>query len=210
MAITNYTQLQTAVANFSHRSDLTSIIPDLIRLAEDVIYGDIDSRQQDTSGTLNCVASTETVTLPTDFIDMKSLTVSSSTPHGTIDYLAPDQYKQSFQYGNTGVPRVYTIIGNALYLQPIPDQAYTLNAVYEAKLTNLSTGAPVNWLLTSYPSIYLYASLMQAAIYMEDDAMQAKWGGMYTDSLSGINANDWASGNTLAVKTDVSLTNFRP
>lgn len=209
MAITNYSELQTAVASFTHRSDLTANIPDFIRLAEDVIYGDIDSRQQDTSATLTCVANTETVALPTDFIDFRSLSLASTTPMGTLEYLSPEQYKQEFQFGYTGTPRAYTVIGNNLYLQPTPDQAYTLNAIYEAKLTNLSISATTNWLLTAYPSIYLYASLAQAAIYMEDADMEAKWVEMYQKTIVGVNNNDWANASNLQVKTDVNLTQSR-
>lgn len=209
MAITSYAELQTSAASFAHRSDLTSIMPDLIRLAEDVIYGDLDSRQQDTNSTLTCVANTETVALPSDFMSFRSLSVSSTSRHETVEYVSPTQYSQEFQYDYTGSPRVYTVVGSNIYLQPIPDSAYTLKAVYEAKLTNLSASNTTNWLLTSYPSAYLYATLMQVAIYTKDTAAFSEWSKLYGKVIEGINANDWASGNTLRVKTDVNLTNIR-
>ena len=209
MSITNYSELQTAVANFTHRSDLAAVIPDFIRLAEDMIYGDIESRQQDISATLTCTPLVETLSLPSDFIDSLSLSVSSITPHGTIDFRVADQFRQEFQYGDSGVPRIYTIIGNNIFLAPIPDQAYTLNLIYQAKLMNLSNSNIANFLLTNYPSIYLYASLTHAAIYMEDDNLQKKWHDTYMGMLSQINGNDWANGNTMQVKTDVSLTQYR-
>lgn len=209
MAITSYSELQTAIVNFTHRSDLSAMLPDFIRLAEDVIYGDLDSRNQDTQTTLTCTANVETVTAPTDLINFKSITVSSNNPHGTVDYRAPDQYRQEFQFGNTGVPRVYTLIGNQVYLSPIPDQAYTLSAFYEAKLTNLSSSNQSNWLLAQYPSVYLYAALVQAAIYMQDENMEAKWQEAYSTIINGININDWSSYQTMQVKTDVNLTQAR-
>lgn len=209
MAIANYSDLQTAIVNFTHRSDLSSMLPDFIRLAEDVIYGDLDSRNQDTQATLTCTANTETVTAPTDLIQFKSITVSSNQPHGTVDYRAPDQYRQEFQFDNTGVPRVYTLLGSTVYLMPIPDQAYTLNVFYEAKLTNLSNTNTSNWLLEQYPSVYLYAALVQAAIYTQDTENEAKWQEAYTQIIDGINKNDWSSYQTMQVKTDVNLTQAR-
>ena len=210
MSITNYTELQAAILNFTHRSDLGATIPDFIRLAEDMIYGDIEFRQQDTSATLTCTALSESVALPIDFIDSLSLTVSSVTPHGTIDYRAIDQYKQEFQYGDSGVPRIYTLIGSNIMLQPIPDQAYTLNLVYQAKFSNLSASNTANALLINYPSIYLYGSLTHAAIYMQDENQEQKWHDLYINTLKNLNANDWANANTMTVKTDISLTAYRP
>lgn len=209
MAMTNYSELQTSVINFTHRSDLSTLVPDFIRLAEDMIYGDIETRQQDTSTSLTCTANIEVVGLPSDFIDTLSLTVSSILPHGTVDYLAIDQFKQTFQNNVSGIPRVYTIIGNNMLVAPIPDQAYTLNLVYQAKLTNLSNSNTVNFLLNNYPSIYLYATLTHAAIYMEDAENEKKWHDIYLGMLKQINANDWANGNSMQVKSDISLTSYR-
>lgn len=210
MSITNYSELQTAVINFTHRSDLATSIPDFIRLAEDMIYGDIEFRQQDVSATLTCTPLVEIVALPTDFIDSLSLSLSSSTPRATIDYRPADQFRQEFQYGDSGVPRIYTIIGSSIYLQPVPDQAYGLNLIYQSKFTNLSVSNPANALLTNYPSVYLYGTLTHAAIYMQDEKMEQKWHDLYINTLKNLNANDWANGNTMQVKSDISLTNNRP
>lgn len=209
MAITTYAELQTAVADFAHRSDLTTVLPTLVRLAEDVIYADLDSRQQDTIASLSTVANTETVALPTDFMSFRSLSVSSGTRHETLTFLTPTQYSQEFQYDYTGTPRAYTIIGADIKLQPIPDDVYTLKAIYEAKIPNLSVSNTTNWLLTNYPSAYLYATLMQVAIYTKNTEDGAVWGNLYSKVAQGINMNDWISGNTMQVKTDVNLTNIR-
>jgi hypothetical protein len=209
MAITTYAELQTAVADFAHRTDLTTVLPTLIRLAEDVIYGDLDSRQQDTQASLSTVANTETVALPTDFMSFRSLSISSGTRHETLSFLSPSQYAQEFQYDYTGTPRAYTVIGSNIHLQPIPDDVYTLKAIYEARLANLSVTNTTNWLLTNYPSAYLYATLMQVAIYTKDAEAGSNWEGLYGRVVQGINVNDWVAGNTMQVKSDVNLTNIR-
>jgi hypothetical protein len=109
-----------------------------------------------------------------------------------------------------GQPRAYTLIGSDIYLQPIPDAVYNLNAVYEAKLTNLSASNPTNWLITAYPSAYLYACLMQVSLYIKDDVGLEKWSALYKKIIDGINSNDANNGNTLQVRTDVNLTSYRP
>lgn len=209
MAITNFAELQTSVADFAHRNDLTSVMPDLVRLAEDVIYADLDTRQQDTLATLTCVANTETVALPADFILFRSLSLNLTSRKETLTYLTPTQYAQEFQSDYKAEPRAYTVIGSTLYLQPTPDSAYKLNAVYEAKLTNLSVSNTTNWLLMANPSVYLYAVLTQVAIYSKNTEDLTKWSNLYNKVIQGLNLKGWASGNAMQVRHDVNLTNIR-
>jgi hypothetical protein len=208
MPITNYTELQQAIVDWTHRADLAAKAPDFIRLAEDVIYTDLDARAQDEFVTLTTVANQETVTLPSNFMSMKSVAIGSSTPHSTVDYRAPDQYRQEFQDDSTGVPRIYTIVGGLIYLRPIPDQAYTLNVFQEARIPALSASNTTNWLLTQSPMVYLAASMIQALIYVQDEAGIGKWTAAYKQGIDGVNTNAWANGNTLQVKTDVNLTGY--
>jgi hypothetical protein len=207
MPLDTYANLQLAIADRIHRADLTPVIPDFIRQAEDVIYADLDARKQDTRATLTALANTEAIPLPTDFMNFRSVSVVSSTPQGTLDYRSPDQYSQEFQFGNAGTPRVYTIIGDNMYVQPIPDQDTMLNVVYEAKLSNLSNANPSNWLLSNYPTVYLYAALVQAAIYMMKDP--TTYQAVYDKAIKGVIRQDWASGDTMQVKTDVNLTSYQ-
>lgn len=207
MPLDTYANLQLAVADRIHRADLTAVIPDFIRQAEDMIYADLDARKQDVKSTLTASAGTENIALPADFMNFRSISVASASPHGTLDYRAPDQYAQEFQFGNTGTPRVYTVIGDSMYVQPIPDQDYTLNIVYEAKLANLSNANPSNWLLANYPTVYLYAALVQAAVYMMKDP--STYQAVYDKAIRGVIKQDWAGGDTMQVKTDINLTSYQ-
>lgn len=47
-----------------------------------------------------------------------------------------------------------------------------------------------NWLLTKEPGLYLYASLIETAPYLKDDARLAVWGQQYSDILSSIRKAD--------------------
>lgn len=204
MSLTNYTDLQTSVANHLHRSDLTSIIPDLITLAEHKIYSDLDARQQDTVTTLSTVAATETVTIPADFINARTFTITSTSPHVALDYKSPDQYQKVYAaYSGTGLPQAYTIIGSNFYLAPTPDAAYTIRLVYQAKVPSLSSGT--NWLMTSYPAVYLYATLCASAPYLKDDARVQVWEALYQEAIQGVNSKDWANAATMQVKGDVKI-----
>lgn len=208
MSISNYTELQTAVIDWSHRTDLASKLPDFIRLAEDVIYGDLNIGSQETVTSLVTVANQETVALPTGFIHAKSLSITSSEPLISLEYLVPSEFQSRAMFNITGRPIMYTIIGSNIYLNAIPDDVYTLRLIYEAKIPYLSVSAPTNDLLTNYPSIYLYASLVQMAIYTKKDysALQLA----YEKAINGVNIKDWALAAPMRVRNDVNLTTVRP
>jgi hypothetical protein len=201
--LNTYSKLIQAVISFSHRSDLSDIVPNLIRLAEDKIYGALDSNKQDLSDTLVTVADQNFVNLPSDFIKLRTATIISNTFVKSLDYLAPDQLNTLYDDEQTGVPRVYTTFENLMALRPIPDAVYNVSIVYEARATYLSDDNASNWILTNYPLIYLYATLEQVAMYINEDpsSYETEW----LRVADGVNKKDWYDSATMQVKTDVNL-----
>lgn len=205
MALDTYANLQTSIASWTHRSDLTSIIPDFIALAEKRINGDLDARLQDTVSTLATVASTAAVSTPTDVINIRSLTLQSS-PNVVLDYLPPDQFNTTYADGRTGIPQAFTIIGTSIYLGPTPDAVYSLQCVYKAQVPALSDSNTTNWLLTNFPQVYLKASLIEAARYSNKTTAEiAELETQYAEAVKSVNATDWYSGSTMRVRTDVRM-----
>jgi hypothetical protein len=47
-----------------------------------------------------------------------------------------------------------------------------------------------NWLLADSPDIYLYASLLQAAPYLQDDQRITVWAALYTSALNDLKVSD--------------------
>ena len=202
MAISTYAELQTAVQNWLHRGDLASIVPDFIMLAEARINGDLDARLQDSTTTIATVAGTETITIPSDLINIRHLSVETD-PVTTLKYNAPDQFEVAYPYGASGVPLVYTVIGSSIYLAPIPDAAYSLDLIYKARVPSLSNSNTTNWLLTTYPHVYLYATLLESTPYIKDDSRLQVWLEAYKEAIQSVNSQDWYSGSTMIVRTDV-------
>lgn len=202
MALTNYTELQASVANFLHRSDLTAIIPDLITLAEHKIYSDLNSRKQDSIATLATVSQQEFVAMPTDLINVRAMV--NATKNTTIDYKSPDALAKEFVSGVYGAPNFYTIVGDNFYFAPVPDAAYALRIAYQAKVPALSVSG-TNWLMTNYPSVYLYATLCCSAPYLKDDSRVQVWEALYQQAIQGVNSADWSSSHTPTVRGSVTI-----
>lgn len=201
MSLANLSDLITSVANELHRSDLNSVIPDKITLAEVRINGDLDARLQDSKTTISCVTNQDYVDVPSDLISVRRLAVKTN-PDVIMKYDTPDQFGTSYPYDVSGVPRVYTVVGSKFYLAPKPDSGYTLDIIYKAKVPSLVTNS-TNWLMTSYPNVYLYAVLLEMSPYIKDDARMAMWKAAYDNAIDAVNSQDWYSGSTMYVRTDV-------
>lgn len=204
MALSTYSDLQAAVASWLHRADLTAVIPTFIDLAESRINGDLDARMQDTSANLAAAAGVEAVTLPDDLINIRNLMVSTS-PVRVLSYVTPDQFRSAYPYGQAGIPNYFSMVGGRMLLAPVPDADYTLSITYKAKVPALSDAAPTNWLLSAFPHVYLYATLLESAPFLQADDRMQLWETKYREAIDSVNAQDWYSGSTMRVKTDTPL-----
>jgi len=100
--------------------------------------------------------------------------------------------------GATGQPQYYQIEGGNLVLSPAPDSDYSVKMVYHAKIPALSGSNPTNWLLTKYPDLYLYGSLVEAVIYTNDVELlpiwQSKADAAIEDAWQSSNAESFSGG----------------
>lgn len=185
MSLSNYANLQTALANALHRSDLTSIIPDLITLAEDKLNKRLRLRALETRSTSS--VSTEYVALPTDFLALRNIQLNSD-PKVRLEYVTPDYIDKNYPKGDTGKPKFYTIVGAEIQLAPPPDTSYTLEISYFKKL-DIATDS-TNWVLTNAPRVYYYGSLMEAAAHLKNDKRVVMWTALLENAIREVEIAD--------------------
>jgi hypothetical protein len=199
MSITTYAELQTAVASWLNRSDLTANITDFITLAEARLSSDVKGRLMDTKTTLATVVGVNTVTLPTDMLEMRRFQVAGSY-NQPLSYRTPDEQSIDFSANSSGQPIVFTVIGANAELAPVPDAVYSLELTYRQRIPALSVSNTTNWLLTAWPNAYLYASLLEAMPFIMNDPRLSMWQALYMQAVDGINNVDWYSGTTMKVR----------
>lgn len=198
MAISTYDELCTSVANWLHRSDLSSVIPDFVRLAEDKLNNDLNLRAMTDVETVTTTAGVRNVTQPNYLLEVYSVVLETS-PRRTLTPKSIDELNVSYPNATSGVPANYAIVGNDLYFGPIPDSAYTVRITYREKLPSLLSNS-TNWLLTNNPSCYLYACLCAAAPYIVDDAQLQRYQALYREAVNAVNATDWCTVATPRVR----------
>ncbi len=147
MSFTTYAELQTTIAEYLARSDLTTQIPDFIRLAEVRLRRDLRIRQMLTSTSLTCTSGTATVNIPSDFLEVKDFVVTGN-PVFPLNYESPSLFSRNSRSMDAGKPLDYTVLASTFKLAPIPDFAYTLSLVYSAAPPFLSDSNTSNTFLT--------------------------------------------------------------
>jgi len=199
MAITNYTDLQSTIADYLARTDLTTQIPLFVQLAENRLRRDLRIRPMLKVVTTLTTASDPTVALPSDFLEMRDLHIESS-PIQTLVYQNPSNFYRNTKAStaDSGAPKFYTVMGSEFQFAPIPDSAYTLKMVYYAAPTYLGTSNSSNAFVANCPDLLLYASLGEAEPYLMNDARVATWAQLYDRGLNSLTVSDSAGENPSA------------
>lgn len=192
MAFDSYSALKTTIASYLARSDLTTIIPDFIRLAEERLRRDLRTRQMLVVATASTTGGDPTVGLPTDFLEMRDIHLNTN-PVTTLRYKAPNSFYTESRVTESGKPGDYTVLGAEIQVAPIPDTAYTLQMLYYAKPTLLSDSNSSNVFLANYPDALLYASLAEAEPYLMNDARIQTWAALYERAVTAISTSDQSS-----------------
>jgi hypothetical protein len=189
MALNTYSTLQSGAADWLDRDDLTSRIPDFIALAETRFSRELRIRLMETTTTDSTVAGTRSYALPTSYLSGRwfSLNTDPITP---LEYLTPEMMDRLWAGSTSGKPMTYTIIGDNYHLGPAPDAVYTVEIIYYKQVDALSDAAPTNTMLTNNPDVYLYATLLEAAPFLQNHSDIMIWKGAYDDAISKIQKAD--------------------
>jgi len=203
MAIGTYAELQTAVANWLDRGDLTERIKEFIDLAEArmnrvlrlQLMVNIDTTTL--GGAAALVAGTRDYALPSGYLQMIdfALTTDPITP---LSYITPENMNRMWAGSQLGIPRAYTILSNnssgtptpTVRLGPSPAGAYTYSMMFYKKIEALGTGNTTEAMLTDNPDIYLYGALMEAEPFLMNDARVQLWATAYQEAVANLQEQD--------------------
>ena len=189
MAISNYSELQTAVANWLDRDDLTARIPEFIALAEARFNRILRLRSMEDKYTANTVASQRNLALPAGYIQMRNFQVNTS-PLTTLSYVTPEIYDRWWGGSTGGTPKFYTILANEVSFGPIPGSVMEVEMLFYKKFDNLSGSVATNWLITNAPDIYLYGSMLEAEPFIMNDERVPLWAAALERGVSDLQEQD--------------------
>lgn len=175
-----YAEIAEKVADWMNRADLTARIPDFIALAEERMNRALRVRQMES--TLAATAITDNLITPaSDVIDVKALWV----PNYERTPLKPQGLESVVAGGYQGAPTMYAWEGANLRFDGTGD----VQGVLYVRIPALET-ADTNWVSEGPWSLYLWGALMEAALFVKDDAAAANWEGRFTQTLEEVRGND--------------------
>jgi len=189
MAISTYAELQTTIASYLARSDLTAMIPDFIRLAETRLRRELRIRQMLKVSTTTTTAGDATIELPSDFLQMRDLHLQTN-PVTSLEYQSPSALFRNARTTDSGLPHQYTVLAEEFQLAPIPDSAYTLNLLYYSAPPFLSNTNTTNAFINTCPDLLLYGALGEAEPYIMNDARLQTWASLYERGLTALTVSD--------------------
>ena len=189
MAISTYSELTTAVANWLDRDDLTDRIPEFIALAEARFNRVLRIRSMEAKYTANTVAGQRNLVLPTSYIQMRNFQVNTS-PLTTLSYVTPEIYDRLWGGSTQGTPKFYTILADEVSLGPIPASVQEVEMLFYKKFENLSGSVATNWLIINAPDIYLYGSMLEAEPFIMNDERVQLWATALERGVSDLQEQD--------------------
>lgn len=197
MAISTYSELQTAVANLINRSDMTTRIPEWIASAERrIFYGSregpyqsdplrIRAMEQSSYATISAQATQ----LPTSFLQAKRFYIAGDSG-GKLELVSPDYFWDKYVVTTSGCPIEYCIEGENLLVGPTPDSSYTGQMLYYKKFAALSGASDTNWLLTNAPYAYVHGAAIEAFRYVNDQVKMMSSHGAFCGIINALQAED--------------------
>jgi hypothetical protein len=202
MSISTYSELKTAVQEWSKRNDLTARIPDFIRIAEIKIKSILDVAELELNTTLTTTSNVDFVALPADAKTPIALWLADITPLEQLTQVFP----QTLPYSTTPARPLYWAVdgANIKFAHPV-DAAIPVVLRY-SQLFELTDANPTNNVLTKYPDVYLFGALSELADYTFDDGNLAKWNAKFLDAVQRASNLEASDNKNAPLMTEISIS----
>jgi len=170
----NYTELVAAIQSYTENQYSTTDVNTFIQQAEQRIYNSVQLPDLRKNVTGNMTSGNKYFSLPSDWLSTFSIAVINANNEYT--YLLNKDVnfiRESFPDTDTpfyGKPEYYAIFNDTtMLLGPTPDANYSSELHYYYYPESIVT-AGNTWLGDNFDSALFYGSLLEAAVFMKDEA----------------------------------------
>lgn len=188
MALNNFANLKSSIANWLGRSDLTNEITDFIALAEQDFNSKLANAGYNKMINLETLSvNNEIQALPTGFLGVVSIYIDSNKKN-SLQYVTPETAFSMYGGSLVGQPEVYTIISDNIHFYPMPDSTYSVKMYYIKKFDVLANDADTNDILSNHSDIYLYGSLYFSHTFIRgiDPTIIQEWLSFYNNGVERV------------------------
>ena len=191
----DYNSLRLQIQNYSNRTDQFFIdqIPDFINQGVNRIYSEAKSIGFEIVLNGNLVINNPLLAKPGNWKETISLSITDNRLNpapSSFLLLRSLEFCKSYwpKVTPTSTPEFYA---NALgydnfFFAPTPDYAYPMQLIYLG-LPLFNVGNPTNFLTLRYPSLLLYACLLETIPFLKDDERVPVFEALYSRALQSVN-----------------------
>lgn len=193
MALSNYTELQTAVQTELKFTEtgFVAAIPDMIKRAEVKVNRRVRLREMEQLAYATYAAGTTAIAdrllaLPTGYIELINLRVRPATANDDayvhVRYVDPGRISDYYATASDGT-LYYTLRDQLEFATPVSTDHRVI--MHYLKKWDIATDS-TNWLLTNYPDVYLYGALSEAEGFLRNDPRIQLWQSMFYQALDDL------------------------
>ena len=145
-----------------------------------------------------------TIPVPSDYLEMKILAISYSNNLYTMQRVSPAWAREAWAAQvASGVPLYYWREAANFLFAPYPDAAYPVQGTYFARLPALSASNTSNWLTADQPDLILAAAMVEGCAYLVDQTGMEYWQQKFQQLMGAVqqaDKNERWSGSPLAMR----------
>ena len=132
MALTNYTTFVATVESYLARTDLTSVIPDFVQMAQ--LRMSRDLRTEKMLKVATATPADNLVSFPIDFLELREIHFQGNPPI-ILEYQSPDLFFKNGQTSLSGRSHYFTMLGTEFQFAPSQNGSYTVQILYYSQPT---------------------------------------------------------------------------
>jgi hypothetical protein len=182
--ISNYTTLQTAIADYLNRSDLTTFLPNFTQACESKLYKVLRIRGMETA--LNVTIASGVAVVPADYVNTSPVRFLDRQPAEAI-------YGRFPVREGAGIPDMIAREAENFIFGPYPG-GYVIKGIYYKRFPALSGSNLTNWFTTNAPDVLLYGSLLEAEAFIIGDPRIPIWREAFVSCIKIIQDEDRREG----------------
>jgi len=177
MALNTEQDIKDAVVDWLNRSGSTAVVnrvDDFITMASQRINRKLQLSEQEIAKDINVTGRS--------YDGLTNLASLIAVVDKNGNALAPVTMQEIFSYTESGTPTRYAVSSNKVFFAPAPSSSETLTVVYRQmnmSLTNFNSTGYV-----ALPDILLNGALMEAHVYLKDDARVAYFKQIFDEGIA--------------------------
>lgn len=197
-----YDTLISNIADWLHRTDLNSQIPNFIKMGESKIFRLLNISEIQKTVTQTATVGSRFMDLPDGCGEIKAIFLDTWQPRELL--IARTEEDLPVENSLSASPTYYCVSGGKIQFDCLADQAHSITIIYIEKLS-LSSINQDNEILINHPDLYLYASLVAAMTYIRDDVRLPTFTALFETALEEARQKEARQKSIVNLRTDFPL-----